>query len=59
MGGRPRRISVIRYADGRSWTIDTMPGPISNAQILEITHYVSERSGVPVTEVESIRRELF
>jgi hypothetical protein len=59
LGGRPRRISVVRYADGSSWTIDDMPGPISNAEILELTHYISERSGIPVVEVESIRRELF
>lgn len=59
LGGRSRRISVIRYADGSSWAIEDMPAPISNEKILELTHYVSERSGVPVVEVESIRPELF
>jgi hypothetical protein len=59
LGGRPRRVSVIRYADGSSWTIDDMPAPISNGEILALTHYVSERSGVPVEDVESIRPELF
>ncbi len=58
LGSRPRRISVIHYGSGSSWTIINLPGQISDAGILEITRYISERSGVPVTEVESLRSDV-
>ncbi len=59
LGGSERRISVIHCADGDSWAIAQLPGPASNARILEITRYISERSLVPVTEVESLRTGAF
>ncbi len=57
LGGRPRRISVIHYADGSAWAIDELPGPISDEKILELTHYIAKRSGVPVMQRESLRRD--
>ena len=59
LGGRPRRISVIRYGDGSKWSIDEMPGPISDEKILDLTYYISEQSGVQVKEVDTLWRIFF
>ena len=54
LGCRPQRITVIHYRDGSHWTINEIPGRTPDRKILDVTHYISKRSGIPVTVRESL-----
>lgn len=54
-----RREYVVQFSDSTSWSTNYDPSEATEAQVRSLVRAVSERSGVAVSEIPVLRREVF
>lgn len=54
-----RREYVVEFSDGTAWNTNADPSDASKADVAALIEAISERSGVPITELPLLRRDAF